>query len=187
MFGCRRAPGSERDRARPQRAASVFTTRDGAIARAVGATIHDVGEALTLVQALAVLARWTDTSFDQLPSRGTTICLPGRAAGTGRRPRWRNGQESARPPGKWGTPGTRKRGRRCFACYRAPTSTPSPQRVRAGRLPTASVLASVGVSIADLPPVEQDRGPRARRVRRTRKRSAETTNPIEYDLRHRSA
>ena len=56
------------------RGALLFTTRDRSIARAVGATAREVDE-LTLEQALALLGRWTETDFDQLPPVADALCL----------------------------------------------------------------------------------------------------------------
>lgn len=57
------------------RGAALFTTRDASIARAAGATVHEVDE-LSLEQALALLRRWTETDFDRLmPSVADALCL----------------------------------------------------------------------------------------------------------------
>ena len=56
------------------RGAALFTTRDASIARAAGATVHEVDE-LSLEQALALLCRWTVTDFDRLPPVADALCL----------------------------------------------------------------------------------------------------------------
>ncbi|WP_067477644.1 NB-ARC domain-containing protein [Nocardia amamiensis] len=56
------------------RGALLFTTRDHAVARAVGARVHDVDE-LTLDQALNLLGKWTDTGFEDLPGVADALCL----------------------------------------------------------------------------------------------------------------
>jgi hypothetical protein len=54
--------------------ALLFTTRGRGIARAAGATEREVDQ-LTLDQALALLGHWTDTGFDQLPPIADRLCL----------------------------------------------------------------------------------------------------------------
>jgi WD40 repeat protein len=54
--------------------ALLFTTRDRGIARSVGAVVYDVDE-LTLQQALVLLSRWTDTEVDRLPPVADALCV----------------------------------------------------------------------------------------------------------------
>ena len=54
--------------------ALLFTARDRGIARAADAVVLDVDE-LTLEQALALLGRWTETDFDRLPPVADALCL----------------------------------------------------------------------------------------------------------------
>lgn len=54
--------------------AILFTTRDAGIARAIGATVHQV-DSLTLEQALELLGRWCDTEVDRLPPAADALCI----------------------------------------------------------------------------------------------------------------
>ena len=56
------------------RGALLFTTRDAGIVRAAGATLRQVDE-LSLEQALTLLDRWTDTDFERRPPVGDALCL----------------------------------------------------------------------------------------------------------------
>lgn len=54
--------------------AILFTTRDAGIARAIGATVHQV-DSLTLDQALELLGRWCDTEANRLPPAADGLCI----------------------------------------------------------------------------------------------------------------
>jgi len=129
------------------RGALLFTTRDRGIARAVGATVREVDE-LSLEQALALLGRWTDTDFDRLPPVADALCLRvgnlalgvalvgGMVKSRGAQPRdW---QEVMR--------------RLDTADIKAIADAYGPDHYK-----HASVLASITVSIDDLPPADRDR------------------------------
>jgi hypothetical protein len=127
--------------------ALLFTTRDRGIARAIGATTREVDE-LTLKQALALLGRWTDTDLELLPPVADALCLRvgnlalgvalvgGMVKGRGAQDRaWQEVMELLDT-----------------ADIDAIADTYGPDNYR-----YPSVLASITLSIVDLPPADRDR------------------------------
>ena len=130
-----------------RRGGLLFTTRDAAIARATGATIHEVDQ-LSLQQALTLLAHWTNTDVKQLPGVADTLCLRVGCLALG--VALVGGMISARGahPQAWAQVTTLLDG----ADITEIAETYGPDGYQ-----YASVLASVTVSIDDLPPVDRDR------------------------------
>ena len=127
--------------------ALLFTTRDRSIARAVGSIVREVEE-LALEQALALLGRWTDTDFGRLPPVADSLCLRvgnlalgvaligGMINARGAQPRdWQDVMELLDN-----------------ADIDAIADSYGPDNYK-----HASVLASITLSIDDLPPADQDR------------------------------
>jgi len=129
------------------RGALLFTTRDRGIARAVGATEREVDE-LALKQSLALLGRWTETDFDRRPPIADSLCLRvgnlalgvalvgGMVKARGAHPRdWQDVMDLLES-----------------ADIDAIADAYGPDRYK-----YASVLASITLSIGDLPHADQDR------------------------------
>ncbi|MEV4130168.1 NB-ARC domain-containing protein [Nocardia sp. NPDC049707] len=129
------------------RGALLFTTRDRGIARADGATMHEVDQ-LTLEQALMLLGRWTDTAFDRLPPVADALCL--RVGNLALGVALLGGMIKARGgrPQVWQDVSDLLEG----ADIQAIADAYGPDGYQ-----HASVLASITLSVDDLSPADQDR------------------------------